>query len=87
MTIYNRALSDGRNSCNNRKIEQTRGTIIALGRDRRVLIAPLREINLLPIRPINKFSNGLSHMQIDADISEIQRLEHIALARGVLKLL
>jgi len=40
-----------------------------------VLIAPLREINLPPIRPFIKHSNTCT--QIDAAVSEIRRLEHI----------
>jgi len=38
--------------------------------------APLRVINLPSIEPFNKLSNGVSHMQISAAVSEIQRLEH-----------
>jgi len=33
-------------------------------------------------RPFNKLSQGASHMQIDAAVSEIQRLEHNAIRRG-----
>jgi len=40
-----------------------------------VLIVPLREINSSTIRPFHKLSNGVSHMQINAAVSEIQRLE------------
>jgi len=47
----------------------TRGTAIAVGRARRVIIAPLREINSPPIRPFTKLSNGESHMQIEAAVS------------------
>jgi len=38
--------------------------------------APLREINLPLIRPFSKLSNGAMHMQIDAAVSVIQRMEH-----------
>jgi len=55
---------------------------IAVGRARQVLNAPLRKINLPPIRPFNKLANGVSHTQIDADLSKIQRLEHSAIAMG-----
>jgi len=61
----------------------TRGTAIAVGRARRVLSVPLREINLPSIRPFNELSNG--HMQIHLAISEMQRLEYCAVARGALK--
>jgi len=44
---------------------------MAVGRHHWVLIAPLREINLPPIKPFNKLSNGASHMQIDAAVSEM----------------
>jgi len=50
-----------------------------VGRVRRVLVAPLRELNCSPIRPFNKLSNGVSHMQNDATVSEIQRLEPSAI--------
>jgi len=39
--------------------------VIAVGRTSQVLIAPLREINSLPIRPLNLLSNGVLHMQIN----------------------
>jgi len=48
----------------------TKRTAIAEGRARRVLVAPLREINLPPVRLLNKLSNGVSHMQINATVSE-----------------
>jgi len=55
----------------------TRGTAIAVGRARRLfIIAPLRKINLPRIRSFNTLSNGVSHIQIDAAVSEIQSLEH-----------
>jgi len=47
-----------------------------VGCARLVLIASLHEINLPPIRPFNKLSNGVSHMQIDQVVAEIHRFEH-----------
>jgi len=49
-------------------LNKTRGTAKAFGHARRVLIPPLREINLPPIRTFKKLSNGA--------IIEIQRLKH-----------
>jgi len=33
--------------------------------------------NLPPIRPFNTFSDGVSHLQVDAAVSAKQRLGHI----------
>jgi len=65
-----------------RNYQQTRGTAIAVGHTRRALIAHLREINLPPIRPSNKLSNGVSQMQMDAAVLEIQRFEHMRHSEG-----
>jgi len=44
------------------------------------LIVPQHEINFPPIESINKLSNSVSsRMQINAAVSEIQRLEHSAI--------
>jgi len=57
----------------------TRGTAIAVGRARRVINMPLREINLRPLLDsLISFPRVLSHMQINVAVSEIQRLEHRA---------
>jgi len=67
---------------------KTRGTAFAVGRTSRVLIALLREINLPPIRPLNKLSNGVSQMQIDVGlaVSEMnRRMQQSAKARAALK--
>jgi len=50
----------------------TRGTAIVVGRTSRGLIAPFCKINLPRIRSCNTLSNGISHIQIDAAVSEIQ---------------
>jgi len=42
---------------------KTRDTAIAVGRAHPVLIEPLYEKNLPPIRPFNKLFNGVSHKQ------------------------
>jgi len=43
---------------------RTRGTAVAVGCARQVLVTHLPEINLPPIGPFNKLSNCVSHMQI-----------------------
>jgi len=45
------------------------------------------KMNLHPIKLFNKFYNFVSHMQIYVADSEVQRLEHRAIARVSLKLL
>jgi len=60
---------------------QPRSTAVSVGRARQVLIASLHEINFPPMRSFNKLSNGVSHMQMFADVSEIQHLDHSAIAR------
>jgi len=55
-------------------VHVTTGTAIAVGRARRVHIAPLREINLPPIRP---FNNAVSHMQI-LGVSERVHTPHVS---------
>jgi len=41
---------------------------------------------LPPITPFNQFSNCVLHMQIDAAVSEIQRLVHSAIVIGCTKI-
>jgi len=60
---------------------KTGDTAIAVGHIRWMLIALLHLMNLLPIAPFNRLSNGASHIQINATVSEIQRWERNAIAR------
>jgi len=55
---------------------KTRSMAIAVGRTRRMLISPVRKIKLPQFRPCNTHSNGISHMQIDATVSELQWLKY-----------
>jgi len=61
----------------------TKGSAIIGRRACRVLIAPLREIGLMPpIRPSNKLSNGVSHVQINAAASEMAERAWTRCKRG-----